>query len=139
MPEIKVVPIKKQVDDDYGGFVEHYTETRYIIIDAETGETLDDAQGYGYKTAANAHRAWAYKKKPKKQRKAQDKRKKAIKKWLDENPEAEGEIETMFLYAYKEEVAVRKDDLKNLLEEKGLMEELPFSVDALWKYLQKMR
>ncbi len=30
-------------------------------MDAETGEILDDAQGYGYKTAQNAYLAWGYK------------------------------------------------------------------------------
>ena len=26
-------------------------EKRYIVVDAETGKILDDAQGYGYKSA----------------------------------------------------------------------------------------
>lgn len=30
------------------------TETRFCIVDANTGEMLDDAQGYGYKTAQKA-------------------------------------------------------------------------------------
>ena len=36
-------------------------DIRYIVINANTGETLDDAQGYGYKSALNAKRAWEYK------------------------------------------------------------------------------
>jgi len=39
-----------------------YSETRYRIVDTETGEILDDAQGYGYKTAQKAHTAWNFKK-----------------------------------------------------------------------------
>ena len=38
-----------------------YTETRYRIVDTDTGEILDDAQGYGYKTAQKAHAAWSFK------------------------------------------------------------------------------
>ena len=34
---------------------------RYMIVDENTGEVLDDAQGYGYKTAQKAHLAWNYK------------------------------------------------------------------------------
>jgi hypothetical protein len=34
---------------------------RFVVVDNETGEVLDDAQGYGYKTAQKAHVAWAYK------------------------------------------------------------------------------
>lgn len=37
------------------------TETRYCIVSTETGEILDDAQGYGYKTARNAYAAYGYK------------------------------------------------------------------------------
>lgn len=36
-------------------------DIRYIVINANTGETLDDAQGYGYKSELNAKRAWGYK------------------------------------------------------------------------------
>jgi hypothetical protein len=34
-------------------------DRRYIVLDEATGEVLDDAQGYGCKTAQNAHRAQA--------------------------------------------------------------------------------
>lgn len=43
----------------------HGSEARFCIISAETGEVLDDAQGYGYKTAQKAHAAYAYKSKKK--------------------------------------------------------------------------
>ncbi len=36
------------------------TQTRFDICDA-TGKVLDNAQGYGYKTAQSAHKAAAYK------------------------------------------------------------------------------
>ena len=38
-------------------------DERYIIIDTDTGEVLDDANGYGFKTAQGAHRCWGYKSK----------------------------------------------------------------------------
>ncbi len=34
---------------------------RYAIVDIETGEIMDDAQGYGYKSAQKAYAGWAYK------------------------------------------------------------------------------
>lgn len=34
---------------------------RYVIIDLETGEILDDANGWGYKTPQSAHRGFSYK------------------------------------------------------------------------------
>ena len=33
---------------------------RWMLVDVETGEIVDDAQGYGYRTARGAHAAWAY-------------------------------------------------------------------------------
>ena len=35
-------------------------EDRWVIIDEQTGEILDDAQGYGYKSAQKAHAGYAY-------------------------------------------------------------------------------
>ena len=37
-------------------------------MDEDTGEIVDDAQGWRYKTARNAYRAHAYKKRPKSRR-----------------------------------------------------------------------
>ncbi|MEY8661411.1 hypothetical protein AALT52_00675 [Ligilactobacillus faecis] len=36
-------------------------DKRYIVIDAQTGEILDNANGYGYKSEQNAYRAFEYK------------------------------------------------------------------------------
>ncbi|MBI9014500.1 MAG: hypothetical protein JEZ08_19845 [Clostridiales bacterium] len=36
-------------------------EKRYVCIDEETGEILDDAQGYGYKNKQKAYSAYNYK------------------------------------------------------------------------------
>lgn len=35
-------------------------EKRFVIVDRETGEILDDAQGYGYKTPKKAYAAFYY-------------------------------------------------------------------------------
>lgn len=59
--KVRAVSVKKRRDEDYGdGFVEHISETRFVIVDDETGEVLDNAQGYGYKSAQNAYRGWNY-------------------------------------------------------------------------------
>lgn len=36
-------------------------EPRYVIVNKETGEILDDANGYGYKSQKAAHKSRAYK------------------------------------------------------------------------------
>ena len=42
---------------------------RFIIEDSETGEVLDDAQGYGYKTIEGAFKAYKFKRLTKDERK----------------------------------------------------------------------
>lgn len=41
-------------------FTNQNGETRYIILNGDTGETFDDAQGYGYKSEEKARNAFAY-------------------------------------------------------------------------------
>lgn len=36
-------------------------ETRYVCVDKKSGDILDDAQGYGYKSPSKAYAAYAYK------------------------------------------------------------------------------
>ena len=57
-------------------------DRRYVVIDKDTGEILDDAQGYGYKTAQKAHAAWAYKNRDKSKDKAKAEKRRHIRAWL---------------------------------------------------------
>lgn len=57
-------------------------ETRYKIVSKETGEIIDDAQGYGYKTIGNAHRAYAYKTRDKSKDSEYKAKQKHIRRWL---------------------------------------------------------
>lgn len=36
-------------------------DRRFVIVDEETENVLDDAQGYGYKSKQKAMAAWSYK------------------------------------------------------------------------------
>lgn len=57
-------------------------ETRYCIVSTETGEVLDDAQGYGYKTAQKAYAAYTYKTRDKSKDKERASKKKHIVDWM---------------------------------------------------------
>ena len=59
-----------------------FRDERFVIIDAETREILDDAQGYGYKTVQNAHRSWAYKNRDKSKDAEKKARSKHIREWM---------------------------------------------------------
>ena len=60
-------------------------DKRYIIVNTETGEVLDDAQGCGYKSARNAYAAYGYKTRDKSKDKEKQKKIRHIKKWMKEN------------------------------------------------------
>ncbi len=60
-------------------------ETRFCIVSSDTGEILDDAQGYGYKTAQKAYAAYGYKTRDKSKDREKIAKKKHIQKWLKEH------------------------------------------------------
>lgn len=61
------------------------SEYRWRIRSTKTGEIIDDAQGYGYKTAKKAHSAYAYKHRDKSKDKAREKKRKHIQGWMREH------------------------------------------------------
>ena len=64
-----------------------YNESRYRIVDVETGKVLDDAQGHGYKTAQKVHAARGYKTRNRSKDKENQQRKNHVKRWMKEHPE----------------------------------------------------
>ena len=60
-------------------------EKRYVIIDTESGEIVDDAQGYGYKTAQKAYAGWSYKNRDKSKDKEKAEKERIIARWMREN------------------------------------------------------
>lgn len=99
-------------------------DKRYVVVDKETGETLDDAQGYGYKTTQKAYAAWAYKKRDRSKDQERVAKKKHIQKWMKEHKSF---VKAMDTYAF--EIAKGSwgpDDkfdakfVKKMLKESGL-------------------
>lgn len=97
MENIKVIPVSKthEPEDMYDVA---YTETRYVVVSAETGKVLDDAQGYGYKTKQKAYAAWAYKNRDRSKDTEKEKKKKHILSWMKEH---EDFVEAMDVYAFE--------------------------------------
>lgn len=58
---------------------------RYVVVDSETGEVLDNAQGYGYKDIRGAYAAYAYKNRDKSKDAAKEARKQHIRSWMKEH------------------------------------------------------
>lgn len=99
-------------------------EMRYCIVSTDTGEVLDDAQGYGYKTAQKAYVAFAYNNRDRSKDKERLAKKKYIEQWMKQNSSF---VKLMDSYAF--EIAkgtMAPDDkfdakfVKGLLKEEGL-------------------
>ena len=76
-------------------------DKRYIIIDIETGEVLDNAQGYGYKSERKAYASYSYKTRDKSRDKEKALKASQIKKWLDENKDFTEALDTCAFEAAK--------------------------------------
>lgn len=57
-------------------------DDRFVVVDKETGEILDDAQGYGYKSKPKAYAAWTYKNRDKSKDKEKAAKKARIEQWM---------------------------------------------------------
>jgi hypothetical protein len=120
---VKVV-VSASLSSNYG--------KRYVVVDEATGAVLDDAQGYGYKTAQNAHRAHAYKSMPPKKKRQRVAAKRCVQRWCAQHPEVVQHLEQAMFYAMKDGESVSVTDVRALLAEHGL--ELPFPVEDLMKH-----
>lgn len=107
-------------------------DRRYVVVDEATGEVLDDAQGYGYKTAQNAHRAHACKSRPPKKKRQRDAAKRRVQRWCGQHPEVVQHFDQATFYAMKDGENVTVADVLAILAEHGL--ELPFPVEDLMKH-----
>lgn len=99
-------------------------EKRFRIISTATGEILDDAQGYGYKTAQKAYAAYAYKIRDKSKDKEKAAKKKVIEAWMKEHKSFVNLMDAYALDIAKGSMGPNdKFDskfVKTLLEENGL-------------------
>ena len=109
-----------------------YFDKRYVVVDEATGEIVDDAQGYGYKSAQNAHRARAYKSMPPKKKRQRDAAKRQVQRWCAQHPEFMPHVEQSMSDAMKDGQNATEADVRVILAEHGL--ELPFSVKDLMRH-----
>ncbi|HWF68860.1 MAG TPA: hypothetical protein VG187_04725 [Mycobacterium sp.] len=107
-------------------------DKRYVVIDEMTGEVLDDAQGYGYKSAQNAHRAQSYTSLPPKKKREREAAKRRVERWCAEHGEFMQHVDQAMFCALKDGENVTEADVEAMLTEHRL--ELPFSIKDLMKH-----
>ena len=113
---------------------------RYIIMDKETGEIIDDAQGYGYKTKRNAYACYGYKNRDKSKDAEKEYKMRCVRRFCKQNPSLIHLLEQIQF-----EIHVGKwgpDDVFNaklvreILESNG-HKDLEFSIREFLKYWQR--
>lgn len=90
--------------------------SRWVMKNINTGEILDDAQGYGYRTAQKAHAAWAYKHPSKEQAGNRKKNMRANKVFVKEHPSIGDDWAQAALDLYKDGEIPGYQDFKELVE-----------------------
>lgn len=129
---IEIVEIDKEIEiDPYGG---KGVEKRYVIVNVDTGEIFDDANGYGYKSYQKAMAAYKFKSQGKESIEKRYKREEKIDVWCARNKAKVREIGEMKFVALKDRVPFTVDDLTNYLKSEGVdINSLPFTVGELYK------
>lgn len=130
---VKAMPyeVRYEPEDEYDF---RYSETRYRLVDVATGEIVDDAQGYGYRTAAGAHRAYGYKSMPKSRKREIASVKSRVRRFREENPTFVDDMKYCMLNACKDGVEYTFEDFRKLLdEEKPDLREL--TPEQLFRYI----
>ena len=114
---------------------------RYVIVDKDSGEILDDAQGYGYKSAKKAYAAWVYKTRDKSQDSEKAEKREHIKKWMKEHKSF---VKLMDAYAFDiAKGSARPEDkfdakfVREMLKDKNL--EVDFTAGELLNVWRKGR
>ena len=115
-------------------------DERYIVISRDTRETLDDAQGYGYKSVRKAYAAYAYKTRTPEQKAAKEKKDAVLKKWCKENKSFIRDLDQFAFEIAKgswgPEDKVDTAFIKKMLKDYGY-EDLPFTAKELLIFWQK--
>ena len=73
-------------------------EPRYVVVDEKTGEILDDAQGYGFKSKKKAHACYRYRTRDRSKDKEKEEKKRVIRQWMKDN---KGFVRCMDQYAFE--------------------------------------
>lgn len=111
-------------------------EPRYIVINMETGEILDDAQGYGFKTIKGAYSAYAYTHRDKSKDKEKQKERRKIAKWLRDHLQFNECLTTKLFYAmkYGEDLKINTELVRSILKELNLEVDFhPTTLISVWK------
>ena len=95
-------------------------DKRYVVVDKDSGEILDDAQGYGYKSIQKAYAAYSYKTRDRSKDAEKRAKKRHILAWLKEHKEFAGLMEAVAFDSVKCGEPFNAATVKQMLKENNL-------------------
>ena len=115
---------------------------RYVIVDTETGEILDDAQGFGYKSAPKAYAAFNYKNKSDKEKLDQMEHYVKVFKWMISHKDVIRYFDDIEFYSVKypgeyEPVSIK--DAQEIMERYDVNFFKPKDLKYVWEHEDKIR
>lgn len=128
VPEhVKVIAIEKPGEFE--------SEIRYIIIDGDTGEVFDDAQGFGYKTSQKAYAAFRYKIKSPSEHAALEKKKRDVQHWCKTYSSVVKLLEAIQFDACKSGISQKEvlAEMEDVIPDDA-KKEMTFTLSELLKY-----
>lgn len=132
---IKAVPYQVTRNDGVPGyFSDKRTETRYRLVDTQTGAIINDADGYGFKTAQNAHRANGYHQK--KRRNQLTKSEKAA-QFLKQHPEIGDQLAQLCFLALHDNEQLGESEFQAFIDQSKMV--WPVSAKYLAANYQRLK
>ena len=108
---------------------------RYVIINIETGEILDDAQGYGFTTAKKAYAAFYWKNRS---NETKQKEQKMIEFFISHKSIMD-DLESASFYALKDNVKLEENDIIQIFKNNNIeFSTLPFTSKEVLKKWYKL-
>ncbi len=95
-------------------------DKRYVVVDKDSGEILDDAQGWGYKSIQKAYAAYSYKTRDKSKDAEKRAKKKHILTWLKEHKDFAWLMEAIAFDSVKCGEPFNAATVKQMLKENNL-------------------
>ena len=95
-------------------------DKRYVVVDKDSGQVLDDAQGYGYKSIQKAYAAYSYKTRDKSKDAEKRAKKRHILTWLKEHKDFAGLMEAVAFDSVKCGEPFNAATVKQMLKENNL-------------------
>lgn len=115
----------------------YYHETRYRLVDGDTGEVFDDAQGRGYRSAVKALSSFRFKNRPREAFEQQRSALNGVQEWCAQNKDLCKKIKTEMQSAAVHDEYFGEDTVAEIIGT-DVSSELPFAIRDLVRAIRRM-